>query len=194
MKEFDKQVVQFALMFHDTGKVETKTTDENGVDHFKGHAKVSTDIAETVMRRMKMSNDMITAVCICVKFHGMDITPDKKSVKRAIRKIGVEHFQNVMAVKVADDMAKDVNRADVFQRIRDAGEIMLLFHQIIAENAVFNRSGLVVNGNDMIKIGFVGAQIRSVLDAMVEFVIESPNRNERAVLEAFAIGFFKANN
>ncbi len=47
------------MLFHDMGKPARKTTDENGRDHFKGHALVSEAIARDVMQRLKFDNDTI---------------------------------------------------------------------------------------------------------------------------------------
>lgn len=45
--------------FHDTGKPASKTADENGRDHFKGHSLGSERIAKNVLRRLKLDNDTI---------------------------------------------------------------------------------------------------------------------------------------
>ena len=54
------KVLRLTMLFHDMGKPVMKTTDENGRDHFKGHAIASEQIAKTVMKRLKFVNDMIT--------------------------------------------------------------------------------------------------------------------------------------
>ena len=46
LDENSSDVVKLAVLFHDTGKLETKTTDENGIDHFYKHSVASEEIAE----------------------------------------------------------------------------------------------------------------------------------------------------
>lgn len=48
------QEVAWALLLHDLGKPSTKTTDTHGLDHFKGHPKVSAQIARRVVKALKM--------------------------------------------------------------------------------------------------------------------------------------------
>ena len=45
--------IRLALLFHDSGKPRTKTTDDKGIDHFHGHAAVSEEIAGTALRRLR---------------------------------------------------------------------------------------------------------------------------------------------
>jgi len=189
MMHVDGFVLRFAMLMHDTGKAVTKTTDENGVDHFFGHEHVSAKIAETVMRRMKMDNDTINQVVVLVDNHGRDIAMSANAVKRVINKVGAENFENLIAVKVADDMAKDVDRSDVADRIANANSLVEIFHNVMANAEAFDRSGLVVNGHDMMEIGFVGREIKFVLEHLVDVVIENPDANERENLMEVARNF-----
>src|SRR5699024_707196 len=45
------KILRLTMLFHDMGKPSMRTTDENGRDHFKGHALVSEEIARKAMRR-----------------------------------------------------------------------------------------------------------------------------------------------
>lgn len=182
--------LRLAMMFHDTGKAVTKTTGEDGIDHFINHEIKSADIAERVMRRMKMDNDTIEKVVCLVANHGRDIANTNKAVKRVVRSVGVENFVDLIAVKVADDMAKDTNREDVRGRIENASALIETFNNIMEQNEVFDRSGLVVNGHDMMKIGFVGREIKIVLEHLVEVVIDDPEMNDRETLMGIAQNMF----
>lgn len=48
-------VLAWAALLHDTGKVKTKTEDENGI-HFYGHVKAGENIAADIMKRLRFSN------------------------------------------------------------------------------------------------------------------------------------------
>ncbi len=56
------KILRLTMLFHDMGKPSTKTTDENGRDHFKGHALVSEEIARKVLRRLKFDNETVKTV------------------------------------------------------------------------------------------------------------------------------------
>ena len=47
-----EQILCLTMLFHDMGKAETKTGDENGIGHFYGHADVSEEIVRKRMRFM----------------------------------------------------------------------------------------------------------------------------------------------
>lgn len=49
--------VRMALLLHDIGKPDAKTTDENGFDHFYGHAKISAEKAKKVLSRLRCGNE-----------------------------------------------------------------------------------------------------------------------------------------
>lgn len=182
--------LRWAMMFHDIGKAVVKTTDNDGVDHFFGHEAVSAIIAENIMRRMKMDNETINRVKVLVANHGRDIAVSNKAVKRVINSVGAEHFVDLIAVKVADDRAKDTSRADVIERIENAVELIEIFNRVIENEEAFDRSGLVVNGRDMMEIGFEGREIREVLEVLVERVIDNPELNNREDLMAIAHNWF----
>ena len=57
-----ERVLRLTMLFHDLGKPDVHTVDEDGIDHFKGHAAVGEEIARNVLRRLKFDNDTIDQV------------------------------------------------------------------------------------------------------------------------------------
>ncbi len=55
--EKDKVPPVAAALLHDIGSRFTRTTDEQGIDHFHGHAKVGAEMANGILRRLKFDND-----------------------------------------------------------------------------------------------------------------------------------------
>ena len=60
---------RLAVLFHDMGKPLMKTTDQNGIDHFHGHPKVSAELAGKILRRLRFDNDTIRKVTELVYWH-----------------------------------------------------------------------------------------------------------------------------
>ena len=100
------KVLRLTMLFHDMGKPVMKTTDENGRDHFKGHAIASEQIAKTVMKRLKFDNDTIRKVTKLVAYHDYRMEPTGANVRRAMHEIGVELFPYYLAVRLADTKAQ----------------------------------------------------------------------------------------
>jgi tRNA nucleotidyltransferase/poly(A) polymerase len=67
---------RWALLLHDVGKPPTRTVDEQGEVHFYGHEARSVDLAESMLRRLKASNQLIHEVTAFVRHHGVHPTPE----------------------------------------------------------------------------------------------------------------------
>ena len=89
--ESDKSM-RIAALLHDIGKPVTRTTDEQGIDHFHGHAGVGEEMAARILRRLKFDNDTITHVRKLVKYHDYPIETTPRAVRRAINTIGETYF------------------------------------------------------------------------------------------------------
>ena len=98
------KILRLTMLFHDMGKPSMKTTDEKGVDHFKGHALVSEEIARKILRRLKFDNDTVKKVTRLVCYHDYRIEATPKNVRRAMNRIGVELFPYYLAVGGRDLM------------------------------------------------------------------------------------------
>ena len=66
------------MLLHDIGKPLAKTTDDNGVDHFKGHQKISADLAAPILKRFKISNELYDRVMLIIPIHDIHIGTKKK--------------------------------------------------------------------------------------------------------------------
>ena len=86
------KILRLTMLFHDMGKPMMKTTDENGRDHFRGHALVSEELARSIMHRLKFDNETIRTVTKLVCYHDYRVEATPKNVRRAMNRIGVELF------------------------------------------------------------------------------------------------------
>ncbi len=55
--------VRLAVLLHDSGKPPCFTMDDNGIGHFYGHPAVSTEIARTVLTRLRYESKTTETVC-----------------------------------------------------------------------------------------------------------------------------------
>ena len=101
-----QKVYRLAMLFHDFGKPLVKTTDKEGIDHFYGHADVSAELAETIMRRLKFDNDTMETVCKLVKYHDYRPSAAKKGVRKGMAKTGQTIFPMLFPVMRADTLAQ----------------------------------------------------------------------------------------
>jgi tRNA nucleotidyltransferase (CCA-adding enzyme) len=173
---------RLAMLFHDSGKPVTKSTDENGIDHFYGHEIKSFEITENVMTRLKFDTDTINKTSKMVLFHMANVVPTKMSIKRWMNRIGsVEEFIDLMTVKIAD--AKAQNTIDFIDTFSEISKCISLAVEIRDAGEVFNKSKLAINGYDLIEIGVPQSRRMSeIIDALVQIVIDVPEYNTKEKL------------
>lgn len=94
--------LRLAMLFHDIGKPVTKTTDQEGIDHFHGHPLVSEEMTRKILKRLKLDNQTIFTVTRLVRYHDHYIGETSKAVRRSILEIGEEIFPLLLQVKRAD--------------------------------------------------------------------------------------------
>lgn len=178
-----QRILCIALLLHDVGKSEKRTTDAHGIDHFIGHAELGEEMAAGIMRRLKMDNETISCVRRLVRYHDWRIRAEEKHVRRAVAKIGAELFPLLLMLQRADISAQsDRIKAETLIRI-DAVEA--LYHKILEEQQCVQIKDLAVNGRDLIAAGVPeGPEIGEILKEMLELVLDDPARNTREELMA----------
>lgn len=175
------KIIRLALLFHDMGKPQTKTTDENGVDHFHGHAAVSEEMAGRILRRLHFDNETIKAVKILVKYHDCKPVADPAGVRRAVSRIGADLFPLLLTVMEADIDAQSTYLRD--EKLTYMSEIRLIYQQIIKERDCLTVKQLAITGSDLIQAGMqAGPQIGAALQRALGCVLEDPSRNTKEYL------------
>lgn len=175
------KVLRFSMLFHDIGKPEKKTVDEEGITHFRGHAAVSESIAKRVFRQLHFDNDTMNKVSRLVANHEYRINPDAKSVRRAVVKIGEDIYPLMKEIQTADVMAQsDYMRAEKLERLE---ELDTIYHQILAEKNCLSLKTLAVSGKDLMESGMKpGKEIGDVLHYLLEIVLDAPEKNDKKFL------------
>jgi tRNA nucleotidyltransferase (CCA-adding enzyme) len=172
--------LRWAMLFHDLGKPQTFTRDAAGVGHFKGHSKCSEVIARERLRALRISNVTIDQVGLLVKYHGVHIDVDKKSVKRWLNRLSEPLFRDLIAIKRGDNLAK---ASKYHSRLESLQRLEALLDQVIAEKACFSLKDLAVNGHDLIGLGIKnGEEIGRILKLLLAGVIDEVYQNEKDVL------------
>ncbi|MBQ3793095.1 MAG: CCA tRNA nucleotidyltransferase [Lachnospiraceae bacterium] len=174
------KVLRLTMLLHDIGKVETKTTDEAGIDHFRGHPVKSAEMAKVILRRLRYDNQTIHDVVRLVEFHDWDIHIEarKKSVRKAVAKIGQDFFPEMFEINLADTLAQsDYLRKEKLEKL-DA--LKALYQEILRDKECLTLKDLAVNGQDLMAVGVQpGKQIGQILNAMLQDVLEYPEHNDK---------------
>ena len=176
-------ILKLAALFHDFGKPSCKIVGEDGYDHFYGHPKVSAEMAETIMRRMKYDNDTINKVVTLVAHHDIVPVESKKSVKRLLNKLGEEQFFNLLDLKIADIKA---HSEESQYQLPIVSTMRNIANNILEEEECFTLKDLAINGNDLIALGMKPDRMFGViLNDLLEMVINEELENTREILLGF---------
>ena len=175
------KVLRLTMLFHDMGKPVMKTTDENGRDHFKGHAIASEQTAKTVMKRLKFDNDTIRKVTKLVAYHDYRMEPTGANVRRAMHEIGVELFPYYLAVRLADTKAQ--SSYERRGKLENIIQIRELYRNALRNKECVTLKDLAVTGTDLINLGIApGKELGTLLNELLDIVIEDPAWNQKGKL------------
>lgn len=174
--------LRLAALLHDIGKVPTFTRDENGRGHFYGHAKVSAQMADDILQRLKAPTRLREQVVQLIGLHMTKLAPEKKAVRRALGKLGKETIDALLTLQEADMGSKGTGTPEETEQF---SILRALLEEVLSENACLTVKDLAVGGNDLIAMGYQGKAIGLCLTWLLEQVLDEKIPNEKdALLEA----------
>lgn len=176
-----KKELRLAMLLHDMAKPRMLTVDEDGVTHFYGHPKESSEMAVEILKRLKYDNVTISMVSGLAKYHDRKIEATQKAVRKALAEIGEQFFPALFEVKYADIMAQsDYKRQEKLDKLKALQEV---YEEVISLEQCFQIKDLAVAGKDLIEAGVIpGKQMGELLQVMLQDVIENPEHNDKEYL------------
>lgn len=173
--------LRIAALLHDIGKPATKTTDEDGIDHFHGHVERSEEMAAEILKRLKFDNDTTACVRSYIRYHDNDIHPTQKSVRRAINKVGEEYFGGLLELRRADCLAQSMYMRE--EKIDTLDKVEAIYQEILEKKQCVSLKDLAITGSDLMALGVPqGKKVGELLSALLEEVLEEPSRNTQEYL------------
>lgn len=171
--------LRLSALFHDIGKPDTFTIDEEGIGHFYGHHKLSADMAREILIRWKSPKDLIHKVSILIENHMTQHDNFKeKGLKRLISRVGEEEIFTLLELQKADAIGSNENY-DISGLI----EREIKINHIINSKEAYEKKQLAIDGRDVIELGYKqGKKIGEILDYLLEQVLENPELNNKETL------------
>ena len=179
--ETNDLITKLAVFFHDFGKPHCYQDDINGIRHFKGHGRLSAELANTIMMRLKFDNDTKNKVCELVHYHDATIEVGKKYVKRWLNRLGKEQFLRLLNIRQADIKGQKLFYDE--DRVKKIDCIKTILTEVLEQDECFSLKDLAINGKDLIAAGFIeGKEIGNVLSQLLCKVIDGELENEKNIL------------
>lgn len=182
--EGDK-IKRLATLLHDVAKPVTRTTDNEGIDHFYEHYAKGSEMAETILRRLKYDNHTIKGVKHLIEWH--DFRWDDESyagmakVRRMVSKVGIDYFEPLLELQRADILGQSTYLQDKKLKVLD--ETLAIYKEVKANHDCLTIKDLNIDGVTLIRNGIpAGKRMGIILERLLDMVIEEPKLNQRAVL------------
>lgn len=179
----DQLILRRALLLHDIAKPQMFTLDENGIGHFKGHAKVSAEMARDILTRLRFDNRTIALTSQLIAHHS-DKIHSERQIRLMVSELGIETFLMLMDFKKYDNCGKNdfvLNENEEFDRFKviarefaDSGECITL-------------SQLALSGSDLTELGFRGREIGTALAQLHSLVISGDLPNDKQALTDYIL-------
>ncbi|MCR5566362.1 MAG: CCA tRNA nucleotidyltransferase [Clostridiales bacterium] len=177
-------VLRLAMLLHDTGKPAVRTTDEKGEGHYKGHPKVSEEIARRTAESLHLDNAFRDRLCTLVLHHDTplrtqsgEINTDRSFLLRRLNKFGEENLRTLFLIHCSDRIATGYSTPER-EKARLA-ERMAALDALLAEQPCFTLKDLAVNGRDLTAVGLKGKAVGEALQSLLEAVMDGTVPNEK---------------
>ena len=172
---------RWAALMHDVGKPECVSRDAAGVIHFYGHHSESVRIAKDLFYKLGFSEEDRNLICTLIEYHDVHFDQTVLGVKRALSKLGEEKFLMLMDLQEADAQAK--SPLYIREKCAAIDNLRKICAEIIAKGEPYRYSDLAIGKRDLIKLKYrAERQMRDVLWALLEEVIQNPALNKREYL------------
>ncbi|NMB07383.1 MAG: HD domain-containing protein, partial [Tissierellia bacterium] len=180
--------LRLAALFHDIGKVHTQVLDKEGIGHYYNHDKIGAKMAEDILKRFKVPNELIRKTTILILEHMNHHNEfSEKGLKRLIRRVGEDEIFNLFSLQKAD--IKCSNKSASIDHIIGREKKV---KYILENKEVININQLNINGNDLIEMGFKeGKIIGETLNHLLDRVMEEPELNKKEILKDLAREYCK---
>jgi len=175
--------VRLAALLHDIGKPKTRRRSEEKNDWtFHGHDVVGAKMAKKVLERLKFPRETTDTVSNLVRWHMFFSDPDKitlSAVRRIIVNVGKDHIDDLVKLRICDRIGTGRPKEQPF-RLRK--------YQSMIEQALrdpISVGMLKIDGVDVMETTGEkpGPRLGWILHALLEEVLDDPDKNTKAYLE-----------
>ena len=185
-------VLKLCAFFHDIGKPGMMTIGEDGRGHFYRHERLSAELADQILSRLKYDNHTRETVVEVVRFHDTVFRPSPRQARKLLNKLGEERLRLLIELEYAD--VKSQNPVYTDQRVDGISAFSQIVDEVLAAEQCFSLKHLAVKGNDLLEMDFSqGPEIGRILELLLEQVLEGELPNEKDTLLQFVKDIHEKN-
>lgn len=188
--EKTKEILLWAALLHDAGKVEAKIVKENGEDGFYGHSAISEKIAKDICERLHFSNSDKDRIVDLVANH--DNLSDKLTKVRhfvADHNRDEDYITSLYVLQHSDALAHAEPHNLTIVKVADNFYQNML--TVAKDGTAIKLNEMQINGKDLIGIGLKGKEIGDCLNLLYKNCLGNPKENDREHLLAMAGKYYR---
>ena len=174
----------FAALFHDIGKQDTYSKDENGKVHFYHHEAFSCEAAEKIFERLRFSNPMRKKILHLIQYHmrisNLNQETKETALKRLVNQVGDE-IPLLVLLSLAD---KEASRGILsIQNDEVVEDHCLRIFKLFQQKEIVHPTPLIT-GHDVMSLGYSsGPKIGQILNFIREKQIEGEIKTREEALK-----------
>ena len=183
--------VRIAALLHDVGKPKTKRG--NGLHStFYNHDHVGARITRDILTRLRYPHDIVERATLLVDHHLFYYNVgevSEASVRRLIKKVGLENMPDLMDVRIGDRLGSGTPKAKPY-KLRHLEYII----EKVSKDPISVKM-LALKGTDLMQGLSItpGPKIGAILDVLLSEVIEDPSLNTKDSLLARSMELLEKN-
>ena len=174
------RVLRWTMLLHDLGKPKCFTQDAEGIGHFYGHTAASAEMAEEIMARLRFEHALAQGVRAQLACFDEMFPPERAAVHRMMARYGRETMWNLLQTKLADNAAKAPDGLEQAQKPWRGA--LLLYNELLTENACCSLAELRIGGGELLAIGFSGRAVGRAKQRLLDEVASEKLANEHGAL------------
>ena len=178
-----KPAVRWAALLHDIGKPETRV-ERAGQGTFYNHQFVGAALADRLLERLRFPLELRARIVHLVREHMFDYRPgwSDAALRRWLRRVGEDAVADLFDLRIADTLGNGLRQGcpasitAMHERIE----------RLLDESRVLRVTDLAIGGREVMEVLGIGPgpAVREVLEALLEEVLDRPERNTREQLVA----------
>jgi len=179
----DKPAVRWAALLHDIGKPDTRV-ERGGEGTFYDHQFVGAGLTDRLLERLRFPLALRHAVVHLVREHMFDYRAgwSDAALRRWLRRVGPEAVADLFDLRIADVLGNGLRHGFpvTLEPMRER------ITRLLEESQALKVTDLAVDGHDVMRELELapGREVRGTLEALLEEVLDRPERNTRAHLLA----------
>jgi tRNA nucleotidyltransferase/poly(A) polymerase len=184
LTEEDRLSLYYAALFHDIGKQDTFSADEEGRVHFYYHESYSCQRAEGVMERLRFPNQLKNRILRLVQQHmrilNMPRETKEGALKRLVNQMGEETPLLVLHTLADKEASRGILSVQIDEVVEDHCLKILDFY---GEKDIVHPPPLIT-GHDVIALGYLpGPRIGQILNYIRQKQVEGNIKNREEALK-----------